>query len=291
MHLMLYSLSMRETLRWKLLHDISRSYSIAELLTAYGRHEIDSLQTASLAADKAGRSPAHQIAGLDELFAWCAIQQLCNPGEQGLGMLVRMASELSERFACTPDMLSQWLTTDLNDSVAIRTCIIAIQRWAAERIVELRLREERQDLTLDQVAAANASKGSDGTKNQHGPGAQELGVSKEPTKRKRSTDAGEANDKLLAALTAHHEYDNGICGNEVSIGCNELARRAAVAPGSASAFFAKKFGGHKKYQATCIRNPQAVAKVLKALNGEYSIDDTYGDRPAGEEEREDDQEP
>ncbi len=205
-------------------------------------------------------------------------------------MLIRMASELSERFACTPNALSQWLTTDLKDSVAIKTCIAAIQRWAAERIVQLRLRDERQDVTVDQIAAISASKGSDGTENPQGSGAQELSTSGEPTKRKRSTDAGEADDKLSAALTAHHRYDNGVCGNEVAIGSNELARKAGVSTGSASTFFAKKFDGHKKYRATCHRNPQAIAKVLKALNGEYSLDDTYGDRLPGEKERESDDE-
>ena len=63
---------------------------------------------------------------------------------------------------------------------------------------------------------------------------------------KRSTERGEAHRKLLAALTAHHKYEDGGCLNLEPIGNNELARLAEVSKATASAFFNKEFGGHPR---------------------------------------------
>jgi hypothetical protein len=59
---------------------------------------------------------------------------------------------------------------------------------------------------------------------------------------------------------------------------------AKVAPSSASQFFDREFQGYAKYRATC-RDAGRLADSLKALNGEFSPHDLYGRRPAGEDDR------
>jgi hypothetical protein len=106
-----------------------------------------------------------------------------------------------------------------------------------------------------------------------------------PRPPKRSTQKGEARDKIIAALNKHHEYADGGCLNLEPIGNNELARRAGVAKRSTSAFFRKEFQGYGKYRVVC-RDPGRLADALKALNGEFSPHHLYGRRPAGEDARE-----
>jgi hypothetical protein len=106
-------------------------------------------------------------------------------------------------------------------------------------------------------------------------------------KGKRSTEQGEARAKLIAALTKHHQYYNGSCGNLAPIGNNDLARKAGVAKRSASAFFAKEFHGHSKYRATC-HNSARLAASLKMLNGEFRPRDFYDARSPADVEADDD---
>jgi len=101
---------------------------------------------------------------------------------------------------------------------------------------------------------------------------------------KRSTERGEGRAKLIAALTKHHQYADGGCLNLEPIGNNELAKAAGVSPSTASAFFNNKFKGHTKYKALC-RDSGRLAAALKLLNNEFSPDDLYGRRPAGEDDR------
>jgi hypothetical protein len=104
-----------------------------------------------------------------------------------------------------------------------------------------------------------------------------------PKKHKRSSERGEGERKLIAALTAHHQYAKGSCLNQAPIGNNELARMAAVAPATASAFFEKHFGGHNLYEANCTDRETLIAS-LKLLNGEIRPHHLrlYGRTPPGE---------
>ncbi len=107
--------------------------------------------------------------------------------------------------------------------------------------------------------------------------------SKEP---KRSTRRGEGKEKLVAALTKHHEYADGGCLNPEPVECNELARAAGVSNSTASTFFNDKFQGHTEYRGLC-RDSGRLMNALKLLNGEFSPHLLYGRRPPGEDERED----
>jgi len=103
---------------------------------------------------------------------------------------------------------------------------------------------------------------------------------------KRSTERGEAQLKIIAALTKHRQYAAGGCLNLEPIGNNALAKAAGVSPSTASAFFNNKFQGHTRYKALC-RDAGRLAGALKLLNGEFSPHILYGRRPAedgGEDE-------
>jgi hypothetical protein len=102
-------------------------------------------------------------------------------------------------------------------------------------------------------------------------------------KPKRSTERGEGQAKLAAALTKHHKYADSSCLNLEPIGNNQLARLAEVSDSTASAFFRKEFEGHKKYRAVCGDTTRLVA-ALKLLNQEYSPHHLYGGSPPGGDE-------
>jgi hypothetical protein len=108
------------------------------------------------------------------------------------------------------------------------------------------------------------------------------------SKTKRSTERGEGRTKLIAALTKHHRYADGGCLNLEPIGNNDLAKVAGVSASTASAFFNDKFEGHTKYKALC-RDSAGLAAALKLLNNEFAPHDLYGRRPAGEDDRDDDE--
>jgi hypothetical protein len=81
--------------------------------------------------------------------------------------------------------------------------------------------------------------------------------------------SGDSRDKLIAALTLHHKYENGSCLNFEPIGNNKLAKAAQVSASTASAFFQKEFGGYSKYRFSC-RDKQNLVGCMKLLNGEVS---------------------
>lgn len=96
--------------------------------------------------------------------------------------------------------------------------------------------------------------------------------------------------KLIAALTAHHQYVEGGCLNSGPIGCNELARRAGVSAATASAFFTDKFKGYARYKTLC-RDTGRLAAAIKLLNDEFApyhlLGDMASDVPAPEPEDDD----
>jgi len=106
-------------------------------------------------------------------------------------------------------------------------------------------------------------------------------------KSKRTTQRGGGRPKLIAALTKHHQYENGSCQNFEPIGNNKLASLARVVPATASAFFKKEFRGYAPYAKQCERPTEFIA-TLKMLNGEFSPHHLYGRRPPGEDNRDDD---
>jgi hypothetical protein len=103
---------------------------------------------------------------------------------------------------------------------------------------------------------------------------------------KRSTERGEGRKKIIAAVTLHHQYRDGGCGDTAPISVRSLATKADVSPDTASAFFKKEFGDHAKYRAACRRNPASVATWLKLLNADYSPHPLFGSIPPEHLERE-----
>lgn len=97
--------------------------------------------------------------------------------------------------------------------------------------------------------------------------AKAVGQANPVIKKKRSTQKGEGDDKLISVLTLHHKYADGGCLNLEPIGNNDIARLAEVSTSTASEFFKKRFGGHHNYKYTC-GNTGRLIEALKELNGE-----------------------
>jgi hypothetical protein len=98
-----------------------------------------------------------------------------------------------------------------------------------------------------------------------------------PTMRsKRSTKKGDAREKIIAALTKHHQYADGSCLIPEPIGNNELARLAGVSQSTAKSFFDDKFQGLDKYKVIC-RDAARLSFSLKLLNNEVAPHLVLGD--------------
>lgn len=102
-------------------------------------------------------------------------------------------------------------------------------------------------------------------------------------RKKRSTQPGEARLKLKAALTQHHQYEDGGCLNFEPIANNELARHADVDRSTASAFFKREFGSHSRYKTSCRSN--RIIDKLKVWNEGFAVEELYGATPPGEREK------
>jgi hypothetical protein len=102
------------------------------------------------------------------------------------------------------------------------------------------------------------------------------------TRPKKSTQRGDAQVKIITALSEHHKYESGSCLNQDPIGVGELARRAKVAKSTASVFFQKQFEEHSRYKRVC-RDAGDLADSLKQLRGEVTAHEhLYGRTPPGE---------
>jgi hypothetical protein len=88
-------------------------------------------------------------------------------------------------------------------------------------------------------------------------------------KHKRSTTNGDARSKIIAALTNHHQYENGSCLNFEPAQVNPLAREIGVSSSVVSGFFKKKFGSHTLYKNQCGENATLV-HALRILNNELT---------------------
>jgi hypothetical protein len=104
---------------------------------------------------------------------------------------------------------------------------------------------------------------------------------------KPSTERGEGQAKLIAALTKHHKYAEGGCLNLEPIGNNELARLAEVGTATATRFFDKWFDGHSRYCGICRCNTSKLVDTIKAMRGEFvpSREPNYGAVPPADDER------
>jgi len=107
---------------------------------------------------------------------------------------------------------------------------------------------------------------------------QRDGGKKQTGKKKSSTPKGATQEKIISALTAHHQYDNGCCHNTTPISGVALAGLSGASRASVSGFFKAHFGGQDKYTGFC-SNPKILVRRLKELNGEFSPDRQGGRDP------------
>lgn len=87
------------------------------------------------------------------------------------------------------------------------------------------------------------------------------------TRRRQRTPRGGTRAKFVAALTAHHGYENGSIGNQEPITVEALAKAAGISTGSVSTNFNAEFKGHGGYVASC-RRGDTLVRQLKLMNGE-----------------------
>lgn len=99
------------------------------------------------------------------------------------------------------------------------------------------------------------------------------------SRKKRSTERGEGQEKLVAAFTKHHRYADGGSLNSEPIGNNELAEAAGVAGSTASSFFKDNFKGYAKYRTLC-RDVGKLTAALKMLNNEFAPHQLLGSASA-----------
>jgi len=178
-----------------------------------------------------------------------------------------------------------------NDSVVADRRVAIVGRAAQlsefldELISTVTALPETQPVATDDNGQPPAAKPADA---EGGEGGEEESANNTaPAKKpKRSTVPGEAREKIIAALTKHHEYADGGCLNPEPIGNNELARQVDVSVSTASKFFKEEFEGHTKYRALCGDATRLVA-ALKLLNQEFSPHLLFGSKPPGEDNRED----
>ena len=88
---------------------------------------------------------------------------------------------------------------------------------------------------------------------------------------KRSTSKGEAREKIIGGLNAHHQYDNGSCLNTDPIQVGKFAEQIGVSKSVVSVFLKAEFGkpGYLNYQRAC-RDVANLASSLRILNGELT---------------------
>jgi hypothetical protein len=105
-------------------------------------------------------------------------------------------------------------------------------------------------------------------------------------KRKRSTQPGEAGEKILAALVAWHRPEGDSCLKWTPLGVNELAtsEHADVSSGSVTNFFNQHFGregkdGHARYKKLCMDNNLDLPHELLALRNELPCRHHFGSDP------------
>ena len=165
-----------------------------------------------------------------------------------------LAGDVSDRRGVVSDSDQAMIQFDL----AIAT---AHQQWLNGDPVIHTPTNRRSGNTTDDGESA-ASEPAEQVKKGTGTGGKTV-------KPKKSTAKGEARAKLISALTSHHQYSNGGCGEYQPISVNELSRQAKVAPSTASAFFTKQFQGHKKYQRGC-EGKSTLITALKLLNDEFT---------------------
>jgi len=92
---------------------------------------------------------------------------------------------------------------------------------------------------------------------------------------KKSTSKGDAQTKIIGALSAYHQFDGDDCLNLEPIGNNELARSAEVSGSTVSLFLQKQFAtkhaasgeGRRNYRKAC-RDSYRLTLEIKRIRDE-----------------------
>jgi len=108
---------------------------------------------------------------------------------------------------------------------------------------------------------------------------------------KKTTSKGDAQIKIIGALSSHHQFDGDECLNLEPIGNNELARLGEVSQSSASLFFQKQFAsgdstsgeGLRKYRGAC-RSSYTLSLEIKRIRDELIPTELWNSLPVDHED-------
>lgn len=90
-------------------------------------------------------------------------------------------------------------------------------------------------------------------------------------RRKGRQQRTDAELKIIAFITQHHNYASDCPLNMTPIGVRELARQLGVSESTVSGFFKKEFGCYEAYERMCKSgNQQVLLASLKVLNDEFT---------------------
>lgn len=99
-------------------------------------------------------------------------------------------------------------------------------------------------------------------------------------KSKKGTVANEAREKIIAALTLHHDFDGDSCMNMDFATGADLARKAGVDRATVTRFFTKEFDGYEAYRGACTRGDTGrLIAALRKLRDEEPSRLGFGDEP------------
>jgi hypothetical protein len=103
---------------------------------------------------------------------------------------------------------------------------------------------------------------------------------------RKSSQKGDAKQSIIAVLSEHHRYDSSDCLNQEPITITLLANRTGLAKSTVSDFFKKHYPKqrYKGYTYHC-KSISGLDAFLRLINGDVSLEKTYGRTPPNEGNR------
>ena len=125
-------------------------------------------------------------------------------------------------------------------------------------------------------AAGGADRAWGGGERRKPRGRPESRRSRRLAKAKQSTAPGNAQVKMISALTKYHQYADGGCLNLEPIGVRELARQATVSPSPCVGLLQSEVWRAYQVPNVFCSDTQRLMASLKQLNNEYFPNSLFG---------------
>ena len=197
----------------------------------------------------------------------------------GNAVIVRLLDALGAEPGSTPGTKVQSRLSKHNREAVQR----ALAHLDPNELRHLEALARQESITTGRRIEAHADGGAErSTPLEEGDEQAEVSGGPSAVAKKKSTVKGEAQAKIIAALTLHHKYRDESYLNREPIAVNKLAQQAKCSKSSVSRFFQQQFGGHDKYRGLCSRESLNLVTSLKLLNQEFTPRALFGRKPPGE---------